>query len=59
MAKPTSEDTSRATHTPSAVGRASDPVLEAILAELRAIRAAIEKPRQTAERENSEFLASL
>ena len=37
-----------------------DPqVLEQILAELRAIRIAIEKPRQTAERENAEFLASL
>jgi hypothetical protein len=35
-----------------------DQVLEAILAELRAIRAAIEKPRQTAERENAEFLSS-
>jgi hypothetical protein len=35
-----------------------EQVLEAILLELRAIRAAIEKPRHTAERENIEFLSS-
>jgi hypothetical protein len=34
-------------------------VLELILAELRSIREAIEKPRQTAEKENAEFLAGL
>ena len=36
-----------------------DTVLDQILSELRAIRKAIEQPRQTAERENTEFLASL
>jgi hypothetical protein len=46
MAKPTTKES-------------SDQTLELILAELRGIREAIEKPRQTAERENAEFLARL
>jgi hypothetical protein len=44
---------------PPSVARSAESVLEDILGELRAIRRAAEQPRQTAERENAEFLAGL
>jgi hypothetical protein len=37
----------------------SDTAVAEIIRELRAIREAIDHPRQTAERENAEFLAGL